>query len=188
MIRPLDRAEFSELYRKHIDLDFPPDEIPPEGMFANGLDEGLFSGYMYVEDDEERGYAFLIERQNAVMLFLFAVYDGYRGQGVGTRFMQELLDMISDRDYIVLEAERPETAENDEERRVREKRLSFYEHLGYVADRRIDYEIYYVPMWLMAHPLAKPVPASEELAAAMRMFYSHVKGLPLRTSLFEEEK
>ena len=86
-----------------------------------------------------------------------------------------------------LEAERPETAENDEERTVREKRIGFYERLGYVAYREIDYEVYHVPMWLMVHPLGNPLPSARETADAMRGFYSYAKGLPLRTSLFREE-
>ncbi len=187
MLRPLERDRFRELYRCHIDRDFPADERPPERMFADGLDRGLYTGYIYVEDDEERGYAFLIERSGAVMLFLFAVYDGYRGRGVGTRFMRELLEMIRGRRCIVLEAERPETAENAEERTVREKRIGFYERLGYTAYREIDYEVYHVPMWLMVHPLGNLLPPARKVADAMRGFYSYAKGLPLRTSLFREE-
>lgn len=185
MIRPLERDKFHSLYRAHIERDFPPDEIPPEGMFARMLDEDEdLHGYMYSEQDVDMGYAFVRIRGRAAFLFLFAVYDEYRGAGVGTRFMRELFDEIRGCDYIVLEAERPETAGSDEERAVRERRLRFYEHLGYTADRSIDYVVYYVPMWLMVRPLAGEAPRGEALGAAMRGFYKFAKGLPLRTDLF----
>lgn len=185
MIRPLERDKFHALYQQHIDRDFPPDEIPPERMFARMLDEDSnLHGYMYLEDSEERGYAFVRRNGRAAFLFLFAVYDEYRGSGVGTQFMRELFDELADCDYIVLEAERPETAETDDDRALRERRLRFYERLGYTADRSIDYVIYYVPMWLMTHPLAGEAPRGEALGAAMRGFYGFAKDLPLKTDLF----
>ncbi len=185
MIRPLDRSEFSELYRGHIDHDFPPDEIPPEHIFERMLDEDEnLRGYMYSEDGEDRGYAFVRVQNGDAFLFLFAIYDEYRGTGLGTRFMRELFDELHDCRYILLEAERPEDAESDADRAVRERRLRFYEHLGYVADRSIDYAVYHVPMWLMTRDLAGKAPRGQDLAKAIRGFYSGAPGLPIKTEPF----
>lgn len=185
MIRPLERDEFHTLYQRHIERDFPPDEIPPEHHFARMLDEDHdLHSYMYHENGEELGYAFVRVKDGAAFLFLFAIYDGHRGSGHGSKFMRELFDELRDCRYIVLEAERPESAENAADLDERERRLRFYEALGYAADRSIDYVIYYVPMWLMVRPLAGDAPHGEALGAAMRDFYGHIPGLPLKTDLF----
>ena len=185
MLRPLKRESFSALFREHIEHDFPPDEIPPEHHFARMLDEDRdLHSYMYSEDGEDMGYAFVRIKDGAAFLFLFAIYDGVRGSGHGTRFMRELFDELRDCAYIVLEAERPEDADSAADREERERRLRFYERLGYTADRSIDYVIYYVPMWLMTRPLAGEAPRGDALGAAMRGFYGHVPNLPLKTDLF----
>lgn len=176
---------FHRFYTEHVARDFPPDEVPDEKGLRMLLQNRVYDGYLRVgEDGETEGYALLGRQHGFAFLFLYAVEPQLRGQGVGSAFMRELFELCADDDFIVLEVERPECAENADELAVRERRIRFYEHLGYEICRKVDYSVYHVPMWLMAKPLGRAEqPSPSELAAAMRKAYSHAKGLPLTTDL-----
>lgn len=185
MLAPLPLENFHRFYAEQVARDFPPDEVPDEKGLKSLLENRVYDGFVRVgEDGETEGYALLGRYPGFAFLFLYAVEPRLRGQGVGSAFMRELFELCADADYLVLEVERPECAVGAEERAVRERRVRFYEHLGYEICRKVDYSVYRVPMWLMAKPLAKPEqPSPAELAEAMRKAYSHAKNLPLTTDL-----
>lgn len=185
MLAPLTLDDFHRFYTEHVARDFPPDEVPPEKGLKSLLERRVYDGYLRVgKDGEPEGYALLRRHNGAAFLFLYAVEPQLRGHGVGSAFMRELFDLCADDDFLVLEVERPECAENADELAVRERRIRFYEHLGYEICRSVDYSIYHVPMWLMAKPLGRSeAPSPAELAAAMRGFYDHAPGLPMTTDL-----
>ena len=163
-----------------IQKDFPPDEYPPKHIMRQRLEEDFFRGFFFLDDNgEEKGYALLTRpHEGFVLVFLYAVFEEYRAQGIGTRFMQELIDSCSDQKAIFLEVERPRDTEDPAEKQLRLRRIRFYHRLGYKEDRFIDYSIYRVPMYLMARPITQQNITSAQLKAAVEGVYDDMAGGP----------
>ena len=172
-IRKVEEDEFPELFREHITSDFPRTEYPPYGKFLESLRLSRRGLYFCGEDGEKLAYAFIdsVAESRYVMIFLYAVMAGGRGRGTGTRFMQALFEEYGSMDGIILEVEKPEEASSEAERSIRERRISFYQRLGYQMVREIDYCIYGVPMYIMVKPLLQELVQPDELVDEIYRLY-----------------
>lgn len=172
MIRKIEIKEVSKLYRAHIKKDFPHIERPPCFVIKNNMKNGIKEGYLYIKDNTELAYSINAIIENFVLISLFAVFSEHRNQGIGTTFLKEMLDNYIDKKGIILEVEKPENAKRSEEKEIRNKRISFYENIGFTVYKDIEYSIFKVPMYLMVFSNTKLT--KNEIVLAVKNTYSKI--------------
>jgi GNAT superfamily N-acetyltransferase len=151
-IRTMELSELQFFY-KHITQDFPVGEYPPYEILSRQFQEGLQDGLVFCTGKQDLAYSICAASTDYVLLSLFAVLPEFRGQGVGSAFLQALQKRYAGKQAIIGEVECPELASNSAEIQLRNWRIEFYEKAGFDLIPGIDYTIWDVPMHLMALPL-----------------------------------
>ncbi len=171
-IRELTISDIKDIYHRYMKKDFPPGELRPYHAMESLYKDGRYLGFGFFEGDELLAYACLIfgkDREYA-MLDLFAVIPELRDKGIGSTFLKELAPLIPVKNGTFIEAESPETAKDEEERKIRQKRIAFYTRNGVcVSDSRcllfhVDYNILFLPK-------TDKVMSGEEFFEAVSSFY-----------------
>ena len=146
--------ELSAVY-KRVRRDFPPIEYPPLPKMRRNMEWGAMQAQLYESDGQDAAYAFILRSDDcrSCMLFIYAVEPELRGRGVGSDFLRALINERSDLDGMYAEVEMAELAQTAEERRIREKRIAFYEALGFRRVQGLEYHIYGVRMHLFYRPM-----------------------------------
>ena len=98
-------------------------------------------------------YAFLLRAPEAksLLLLLYAVEPEMRGSGVGSAFLRTLLERASGAAGLYAEVEKEELAPDAAERRI-----AFYERLGFSRGEGLYYYLFYRPLADPRHPDAAP--------------------------------
>ncbi len=153
-IRDMEPDELRAIY-KRVRRDFPPIEYPPLPKMQKNLEWGAMTAQLYEENGCDAAYAFVLRSDSvpACMLFLYAVEPRLRGRGVGSAFLQALLNQRQDLDGMYAEVEMAELAQTPQEKQQCEKRIAFYEALGFRRIEGLHYSIYGVRMHLFYRPL-----------------------------------
>ncbi|MCR5229368.1 MAG: GNAT family N-acetyltransferase [Solobacterium sp.] len=140
----LSKAQIREIYQTLIPADFPPAEIKAWRTLSDGFDEGYYEGYGYYKNDVLQAYAFLVRiefrDECAYILDYFAVIDEFRGKGTGSGLISAL-KKLKEGMPLFCEADDPEYAETEEERSVRDRRVSFYKRNGF-ADTGVHSRVF----------------------------------------------
>lgn len=151
-IRTMKDHELKNIY-KHIERDFLEGEYAPYGILHQQLKSGIQTGFIFNIGKEEAAYSICAENTNGyVLISLFAVFEKFRGQGVGSSFLNGLCKIYSEKKGLIVEVEKPENSQIEEQRFIREKRIEFYRKAGFSLIHNIDYSIWNVPMHLMMRP------------------------------------
>lgn len=175
-IRSMSASEL-KTYFKQIQRDFPPGEYPPYDILSRHIEAGIQDGMVLCMGQQQVAYAVCAASTDHVLLSLLAVWPEFRGQGVGSAFLGLLKSRYIEKQAIIGEVERPETASHAEEMSRRLQRIHFYEKAGYHLIPGIDYTIWDVPMHLMALSIkASPDAISENIETIMYQIYLHLMG------------
>lgn len=177
-IRRMEAAELKGFY-KRIKQDFSPGEYAPYSVLYEQLQEGIQEGLVFSEGEHDLAYSICASshENGYVLISLLAVFPEYRGQGIGTEFMEALCTKYKEKQAILVEAERPENSQTPEEQDFRKRRIDFYEKLGFLLIPGIDYSIWDVPMHLMALPLmASREAINEKIGQIMYQIYFQLMG------------
>ncbi|MBK9928118.1 MAG: GNAT family N-acetyltransferase [Anaerolineales bacterium] len=145
---------------------FPEIERDPVENIATSLrnenpDKEVTHLRVLIEDDVVAGFTYFSSYKEYYLGFLkfIAVREDIRGKGVGPILLQDAIQQVradgvwaTGWSYLglVLEVERPEMAENDQDRQIRERRIQFYKRNGAVLIKDLDY---------IAPPLADDKPS-----------------------------
>lgn len=133
----LTREQIIEVYETLMPHDFPDNEIKPLNLILNCYDKGYYCAFGILEKGRIQAYALLCRaaEQNALLLDYLAVHSTVRGLGYGSRMIQKLQQHYADSIYpeLIIEVESLETAQNEEERFIRERRIHFYEKNGLIV-------------------------------------------------------
>ncbi len=145
LIKELSDNEVLEMYQKYINSHFPAEEVKPLETIERMLEEGYYYGLGLFDADEKYadigindlpliGYAFFVKdtKKKVLLLDYFAIKENYRNKGWGSIFLKKMKDMTQDYKGILLETEDIDFAKNEEERKLRERRDSFYTRNGVV--------------------------------------------------------
>ncbi|HEY9060671.1 MAG TPA: GNAT family N-acetyltransferase [Pseudobacteroides sp.] len=153
-IRTIIEQELKGIYNK-IERDFAANEYAPYEVLYQQIRNGAQEGMFLCKDEQDVAYAICAgsNKNRYVLISLLAVYEQFRGQGIGTVFLKELCNKYSDKLGIIVEVEKPEESTSKEEEDFRKKRIDFYEKAGFRLIPNINYSIWDVPMHLMAMPL-----------------------------------
>lgn len=177
-IRSMQMSELEDFY-PHIMKDFATGEYPPMDILAMHMQEGRQEGFVLCDGTNDIAYAFCAVSSNHgyVLLSLFAVFEAYRGKGIGSIFLKELDLCYADKQAIIVEVERPEDASTKAEHEKRQWRIAFYEKEGYRLIKGIEYIIWDIPMHLMALAIHEPYEmVDKNIKEIMQMIYSDLTG------------
>ncbi len=152
-IKGMELCEFKNIYDR-MERDFADGEYPPYDKLYIQLEKGIQKGLLLMEGEREKAYSICAESEtNGYMLISFlAVFEEFRGRGLGTALLVELKKLYADSQGIIVEVEKPEEADSSEEKKVREKRIEFYRKAGFYMIPNVEYSIWDIPMHLMALP------------------------------------
>ena len=117
-------------YEKFLKEDFVSDEIKPIENILTLIKNGRYEVYGVFQDDEMIAYASFWKKENInlVLLDYLGVSKKYRNQGVGSKILILIKEILGNMPYVV-EAEIP-TGSSLEEDKIRKRRIEFYERNG----------------------------------------------------------
>lgn len=117
-------------YEKFLKEDFVSDEIKPIENILILIKNGRYEVYGVFQDDEMIAYASFWKKENInlVLLDYLGVSKKYRNQGIGSKILVLIKEMLGNMPYVV-EAEIP-TGSSLEEDKIRKRRIEFYERNG----------------------------------------------------------
>ena len=176
-IEELSARELRLLYEEHMRADFPEDELRPLPMLLEKQAQGISMAYGWYKDKELYAYAILTQPEKRqpygadsyVLLDYYAVCRGFRGQGVGSAFLETLLAGLTCKG-ILFEVEDPQAAASEEERAVRVRRIHFYERLGCRMIEGVQARVFGVAFRILVWSRQK-LPSLAETIGAMEQIY-----------------
>ncbi|MBE5965000.1 MAG: GNAT family N-acetyltransferase [Lachnospiraceae bacterium] len=167
----LEMSAVKEIYETYLIYDFPQDEVKPLGRIEAMAEEDKYFAYGLFAEDRLVGYAFFVGNENdkVVLLDYFAIVKKFRRNGYGTEFLNALKNTLTD-SMIILEAEDDVYAHNADDKKVREKRLEFYENAGAkdTGIRTLVFGVHYIIF--VCDEIAK----KEEVGKAVREIYEYM--------------
>jgi len=174
-IRPMKVAELKEYYH-YIKRDFKKGEYPPFEVLSQQLDQGIQQGMVFTEGGDDLAYA-IVSGENAngyVLVSLLAVLPERRGEGIGSRFLEELKERYNKKKQgIIVEVECLDRSLGEKEYELQRQRIKFYEKLGFNLVPGINYSIWDIPMHLMVLPiLASQKTINGEIEQVMTDIYN----------------
>lgn len=148
MISRLTEDEIALLYNKHMRCDFPSAELKSLKQINRMFADGYYDVVAQKIKDEVLAYACLYYRETPALLDYYAVSEGHRAKGVGSAFLRELLSSPYTQNGILAELEAPAQAVDEKDYALRQRRVRFYERLGFRATGTrakifgVSYDIY----------------------------------------------
>jgi GNAT superfamily N-acetyltransferase len=175
-LRSLEVAELKDFY-KMIKRDFASGEYPPLDVLNAQIKEGKQEGFVLCNSTIDLAYSFCAAGSDYVLITLLAVFEKYRGQGIGSIFLKKLNTVYAHKKAIIVEVERPADGHTAEEQNKQLRRIAFYEKEGYRLISGIDYTIWDIPMHLMALPMnASNESVNRGIEQIMRQIYLGLAG------------
>lgn len=153
-VKNINIEQLNDLYENHLEHDFPKSELKSLSMIRSYMEQGIYTIYGLYEEKELLAYALFMHNKDSgfQLLDYFASNRKYRSMGYGST----LLAMLKQEDTIsqgyIIEVETVRTANNEEEKTQRERRIAFYEKNGLrkVAIRAsvfgVEFDILYLPL------------------------------------------
>lgn len=153
-IRILTNEEVTWIFNHYMLDDFGEDEVKPLASMFEMKRQGMYEMYGFFEEEELKAYAFLCGYydQKVVLLDYLAVMKNARGRGYGSALLAALRNQLSFLDGLLIETEDIQAAENEEETRLRQRRVAFYERSGaqltdtYSRLWGVQYRVMYLPI------------------------------------------
>ena len=163
--RVLNEEEMCRIYHEYLPRDFAADEIKPLVLMLDMLHNGTYEPLGRYLEGQLCGYAFFIRKEDWLLLDYYVILPEWRNQGIGGIFLKKFKEFFRDCAGILLEVERPEMAEDEQERTIRVHRIRFYQRNG-VQLTGLKVRLFGVPFYIMVMPLLenpKEAPWKEEL-------------------------
>lgn len=161
-VKRLAEDEIAEIYNTHMKQDFPPSELKPLSHITRSMEAGYGFSLGICANEELVGYGVFIlcEETKCALLDYFAIMKDKRGEGLGHRafslFEEYFAGNLPETEGLYIESERVSAAENEEQKKLRERRIAFYRSCGCdMTDLRavlfgVDYSVLYLPFTKMA--------------------------------------
>ena len=170
VIRMLTLPQVREVYARHLTEDFPPDEQKPLKVIESALHRGKYVCYGYFNGETLAAYAFFATQGKNALLDYFSVEKSLRNQGLGSRFLQELIGgPLREMDCALLEVDDPDYAQDRCELEIRRCRLRFYLNNG-LTDTGVRVTVYHVEYRILALPVGRTPVGQDALSAYLSIY------------------
>ncbi len=122
----IDKSMVETLYRERMVIDFPEDELKPLGVILAAIDQGIYESLGLFDEETLIGYCFLVRLNNDYLVDYLAIHPERRNSGAGSVMVRLLAEYLRDADNVIGEVEDPGFAEDEEQKNIQSRRLSFY--------------------------------------------------------------
>ena len=162
MLVRLDNHAIDEFYPWLV-ANFPADEVKPLPWIKRMLARGDYTLFAWQEDNP-LALAFFYHGQSeeaAALLDYLLVHPEAQSQGIGSKFLNALIETDSLKNGFLVELERLDLAESQEDYVKRQKRLTFYQRLDFQATKLlpevfgVGYRLYHSPVLELAEESIK---------------------------------
>ncbi len=176
-IRGLDLKALKKVYRQYIRKDFPRMELRPWFGMERAMKQGKYKAYGYYGKHHLLAYAtfYFCKDHPYALLDYLAVVPGLRGRGVGSAFLKSILPKVSVKTGIFIEAESPDSTDNAEEKRIRKRRITFYEKNG-ASFTGVNCRLFGVDYNLLYYPGSGYLPEKDKFLPVIRSLYLDLYG------------
>ena len=183
----VERARY--LYEHYLVEDFPKNEVKPFFVIERSMREGHYEVIEGLEKGELVGYAFtILLKEKDRLLDYLAVPKTKRGQGEGTLFLSKLVSHAYAGMNLFLEAEALSASKDEEERKLRDRRISFYLRNG-AKETKVQVFFFGVLYDILVFTSLEEVSWEEKIREIYRQVVSHSNAwsgpAPIITSLPE---
>lgn len=153
-IKEVDIPKIKQIYEKHMVNDFPAAELKPLLVIESLVRQHIYKCFCLYSQGRLAAYAFLYFNELATCFLLdyYAVISTNRGRGYGSQFLTLLKEKFAAVDGFLVEVEKVESAQREEVRKQRERRLQFYLNNGMKRSKvvtnlwGVDFDILYQPL------------------------------------------
>lgn len=175
-IKPLNASVVHDLYTQRMIHDFPQAELPPQDTLTQLVRSGLAEAFILTDDTQDTAYAIVARGDGVILITHLAVFSELRGGGHGSRMLSLLSEKYQSEGTLVVEVDAPDAPVDDDERRIRERRIVFYERAGYALLPDVQYHFNGIDMRLMTYP-GLPAADIQKLTNAMLPIYQTMVGV-----------
>ena len=125
-LQRLDKEQITKLYKEHMVIDFPKDELKPLNMILKSVDEGFYDCLGLLEEGEMVGYTFMVKLDNSYLIDYIAIFPELRNKGIGSNLLNIIDDYLETADRIFGEVENPDYTDDKDQKTLQSRRLNFY--------------------------------------------------------------
>lgn len=129
-LKELDEKYIEEVYYKHMKTDFPPEELKPIEAIKKLIKRSIYKCYGLYDNEELLAYAFLVTSRKYLLIDYYSVCEKYRNRGIGSELFNILRENNNNYNGIIVECESVESAPNETEKLIRQRRIDFYKRNG----------------------------------------------------------
>lgn len=176
-LKEIDYSEFLKSVNSYYEELFDYDERQPLSLLEELFNKGIIKFIKIMDKDINVGFIVYASTLNNPYVWLeyFAIYKEYQNKQYGTMAIQEFKKFFNGYEGIYGEIEKLGNGKTEEENLVREKRLKFWENLGFkLVDIDLDlFDVLYSPCILSLKDTRRK---DEELVNYGFMLYEAVLG------------
>lgn len=125
-LKTLTKDQLKELYTDRMRKDFPPSELKPLFVMLDAVDKGIYEALGLYDGDEIVGYSCLVKQSTNYLMDYLAIISEKRNKGIGSTLLTLLSEYMDGSGNFIIEVEDPEYAKDDEDRKLRVRRMHFY--------------------------------------------------------------
>jgi ribosomal protein S18 acetylase RimI-like enzyme len=170
--------EFKKDVYKQYKKIFPIQERKSYKMLEKGYYNKNAVFYKIIEENNLVGFIITqsVENNLYVLLDYFAILPEYQCKGYGKQAIKELNKIVSQKYYgIVIEVEKLGLGKNQKENELRQRRIEFYEKLGFV-NLQIDLNLFNVVFSIYALRCVDVIQDKDEVINNLFKIYDVVLG------------
>ena len=142
MVKKASFKEAKDIYRKYIMRDFLPEERIPYKKYKRLTKKKVISTYKFYDEKVFLGYFSGIDKKDVLFLEYLGIIPEKRGQGLGTKLLEEIKNSATDKDYIAFEVDDLLMARDENELESIKKRRTLYFKSGFEELDNIEYSIH----------------------------------------------
>lgn len=126
--RALSAPEIEKIYNNYMVNDFHSNELKPLALMLDYKDRGFYNCYGLFDNDKLLAYGLLFFNNEYALLDYYAVLEGKRNSGIGSKFITFFKEMVNNNEIksLIAEVENPEYAVDDNDLVNRKRRINFY--------------------------------------------------------------
>lgn len=169
--KKLNNEEIVNLYNNHMTRDFPIEELKPLDVIQKLIKKDNYICCGLYDNGQLIAYAFLVSLKSYILIDYYAVCEQHRNKGIGSIFLSILREKCKDCYGIMVEVEKPEYAQNENEKLVRKRRIDFYKRNGMIITK-ISCELFGVNFSIMC--LCNAELEELEIFEALKSIYKEI--------------